>query len=95
MLNDDNRTGCNATEILEALASNKLVELRNYGDRWAILYRVGYGGECGELSSADFDNLMSVWVSTLRRWEPTDEGVEEQTRGLPHNDPSEIAYEAN
>jgi hypothetical protein len=81
-----------AEEILEALASDRLVELRNYGDKWAILYRTGHGGERGEITSADFDNLLTVWVGTLRRWELPDEGVEEQTAGLPHNDPNEIAY---
>lgn len=86
------RASCRTEEILDAIASDRLVELRNYGDKWAILYRTGHGGECGELVSADFDNLLSVWVSTLRRWEPTDEGVEEQTAGLPHNDPNEVAY---
>lgn len=91
---NENRTGMNATEILESLAHGSLVELRNYGDRWGIVYRTGHGGECGELLSSDFDNLLATWVKTCDKWANAggDEGVYEQTAGVPANPPGEPAY---
>jgi hypothetical protein len=93
-----NRTGCDATELLDTLANENLVELRNYGDKWGIIYRTGQGGECGELVSADFDNLLSVWADkchqALReRYQRGDEGVYEQTAGIAPNESGEQAYE--
>jgi hypothetical protein len=84
---NNNRTGLESTEILEALAHSSLVELRNYGDRWGIIYRTGHGGECAELTSSDFDNLLSVWAKTCDRWTNAggDEGVYEQTAGIAPN----------
>lgn len=42
---------------------------------------------------SDLDKLLSAWKAVRnRRADATDEGVEEQTAGLPHNDPNEVAY---
>lgn len=92
-MSSDNRTGFDATEILEALSRDDFHELRNYGSKWAILYRTGRGSEMGELVSGDFDNLIRVWIDRCnqRTNRETDEGVCEQTAGIAPNPPGEVA----
>lgn len=52
-----------AEEILNALASQYFVCLRNYGDRWGIAHKSFDGESIAEIFDDTLDRLIETWIA--------------------------------
>lgn len=59
-------------EIRNALASDRMLALRNYGDRWGISHKSFDGESIGEIFDSDFDRLLDTWAALLDSLEIND-----------------------
>ena len=55
-------------EVLDALASDRLIALTNYGDRWGIKHRTPSGEE-GEIIDDHLDRLIETWMRLVDMWD--------------------------
>lgn len=62
MIRDDSINSIwSATEILDLLARDDFVALRNYGTRWGIAHKSFDGESVAEIFDADLNRLLLAW----------------------------------